>query len=1222
MAVGILPTYPTNNSGGGGGGGGSVTGSLNDLSDVVISTPGIGQVLAYGAGSTWRNTNLTAIPAFTGLQNQVNNISGSIDNSLNVIQGQVNNISANFANYTPLTTTSALSANLFATTLATSANLSILITNEANTRYGSDQNLQRQINEIVAGTHVVFREQFTGDGISKQFQLNGAVTNGQFISGGWQAVNVLNTLESNVTDLNGKPIYDASWVYAFTRHRIYVDNVTHAGLVTLDYVPISGQSLNIWYWYDMQGDDRVNNYYRDDFVAKMEENSGDLSTNINVNTVNFNGILSNVDNTVQKALDTIDDHLHNQYTLLTTTNALTGRIESEIASVSAAARLAKHLGLFSTSTGLSRGGNVVQQSATTFAISSGSGVILDFSTLDIDTNPTYRVVNWNNITNISISGYYALNYPFVYVGISSGGNSYIQPRDWTEKERRDNILLGKVMFRTGTISVIRELKYYPQDIYANIVDINDAIGTLNLFGNVYSASGANLTIKKSSGCSYRFGSNTFIDVKTPSTTDDPELRPVTFNYVYRKAGGSTALYIASQVNIDPSKYDNGSGVLQSVPSKDWTIQRIYFYPQTNSTYIFYGQLNYASLSLAKDGILSETFTVPDDIMNGASFRGWLLVKQGTTNLLNSSDAVFVNANKFGAIAGGGAGLPDHNSLSGLQGGESNEFYHLSASQYNNYIGKSEVVNISASLLSQIASVSGTLDNLLAKTGEPQGFENRTDSFMHFNDATRTFSISGSYYIWQNGVRYLKSGETQQIPNTVGNHYFYYNSSSVFTYATNPFNILADVPISVVYWDGNRGILLEERHGIIMDRVTHEYLHATQGTQYESGLAINSYTPATDSVLGISYGVGAGTIADEDIKFSTTSLLSGGPYTILYRQGVAGTYTISSSNSLPFLFSGGNILYNQLNGSNWQLTQLTSNPQYVNYYLFATTAVSSQYQIFAIPGQSTYTSPAAALAESITNLNLSVLPFNEFSNIYKVTYERRNTYGTPNGHAVINSVTRLINNNVSISNVIAATNHNSLSGLQGGTASEYYHLTAAQSIDFIGESSVRAISGNLYSLIQTTSGSSVASNAISSINGLTARSLIISGVGSVSVFNVGTNVIVISGGASVGGSGISDAPSDGNIYGRSNASWVPISSGGVASTNLYGRLICTSASDYTINHANIDATLYFPVVSLEMPDENSDIFSLGIFNRTSTSFRVVLSGTPGISSHYILWHIVR
>lgn len=166
--------------------------------------------------------------------------------------------------------------------------------------------LQVQIDQANSRQFLIFSEQITGNGISTQFQLTGNVTNAVFISGGWNNANIQTALPVEITTLEGKPLYDASLLYMFTRHRIEAISITGSGMVNTDYAPRVGEVGNIWYWYNLSNQDRIDHYYRSDFVAKMEETSGDLATNIAANTQNFNNILSASDDTVQKALNTID----------------------------------------------------------------------------------------------------------------------------------------------------------------------------------------------------------------------------------------------------------------------------------------------------------------------------------------------------------------------------------------------------------------------------------------------------------------------------------------------------------------------------------------------------------------------------------------------------------------------------------------------------------------------------------------------------------------------------------------------------------------------------------------------------------------------------------------------------------------------------------------------------------------------------------------------------
>jgi len=88
-----------------------------------------------------------------------------------------------------------------------------------------------------------------------------------------------------------------------------------------------------------------------------------------------------------------------------------------------------------------------------------------------------------------------------------------------------------------------------------------------------------------------------------------------------------------------------------------------------------------------------------------------------------------------AISGG---TSIHNDLSGLQGGTTNEYYHLTASQHADYIGATEVANISANLQTQIDAISGGSGSTsILVGGDGIGVvESPTDTW--------TISVSGDY----------------------------------------------------------------------------------------------------------------------------------------------------------------------------------------------------------------------------------------------------------------------------------------------------------------------------------------------------------------------------------------------------------------------------------------------------------------------------------------------
>jgi hypothetical protein len=361
-----------------------------------------------------------------------------------------------------------------------------------------------------------------------------------------------------------------------------------------------------------------------------------------------------------------------------------------------------------------------------------------------------------------------------------------------------------------------------------------------------------------------------------------------------------------------------------------------------------------------------------------------------------------------------------------------------------------------------------LEEIIEVTSEPRGFENRTDSSLSFNESTRTFTISGNYNIWNAGVKYPKTGETSTISNSTGSFFFYYNAAGVFTTSSPgvPWNLMTDVPIALVYWDAvtQKGILLEERHGIVMDSATHAYLHKTVGTRNVSigllsGLA--TIPESTTSISGQQFGIGSSIIADEDIESTLSAFVDGGTYTVVSKAGSGNDWRITSGRNLPFLVGATPyIAFNENVGGTWQVTELSTNNTFVNNYVVAVPAVSAAYQYVIVPGQATYSSLALAQAETVSNLNLVGIPFAELSFLYRVTYRySTSAQVAATNRARIEGIASISFNNIT-TGVSSTPVHNALAGLQGGIAGEYFHLNSSEYSDLIGRTEVSSISGTL------------------------------------------------------------------------------------------------------------------------------------------------------------------
>jgi hypothetical protein len=165
-----------------------------------------------------------------------------------------------------------------------------------------------------------------------------------------------------------------------------------------------------------------------------------------------------------------------------------------------------------------------------------------------------------------------------------------------------------------------------------------------------------LQIKKSAGAAFSFGRNAITDPSDPHVISLDALDPATFAYVYRNGSGGTAFGIERDT-INPGIYDDGSGTPASVPTNDFTYQRFLVFPNTNSVFIQLGTDIWNTLREARANIgFAEFPTLPG--LASALIRGILIIRQGTTNLANDANAVFVRVDRFGGGAGGSDLAPD------------------------------------------------------------------------------------------------------------------------------------------------------------------------------------------------------------------------------------------------------------------------------------------------------------------------------------------------------------------------------------------------------------------------------------------------------------------------------------------------------------------------------------------------------------------------------------
>ena len=193
--------------------------------------------------------------------------------------------------------------------------------------------------------------------------------------------------------------------------------------------------------------------------------------------------------------------------------------------------------------------------------------------------------------------------------------------------------------------------FLDEQVSSRLDDLSTFFGALNYGGNIVSANGANLFINKSLGKTYRRSSNYETNRKSPDITTDVNQSPITgttlIGYQDGAGGFSYDLYSA----ITPNDYDDGSGTKATVGNNKFTIQRVYFFNETDTFAIYLGQTEYQSLDSAIADLDTE-IRVIDSAVSLATHRSSIVVKKGTTALNDVALAYFHNEPN---LQGGGGG---------------------------------------------------------------------------------------------------------------------------------------------------------------------------------------------------------------------------------------------------------------------------------------------------------------------------------------------------------------------------------------------------------------------------------------------------------------------------------------------------------------------------------------------------------------------------------------
>jgi len=321
------------------------------------------------------------------------------------------------------------------------------------------------------------------------------------------------------------------------------------------------------------------------------------------------------------------------------------------------------------STGLLHGGVLsTTNGTTTFSVTSGSGIILDFNaSTTTDPYPTVKNITWPLSSSIPL--YYSGSAQITYVGIDTNGQVVQRTSPFSGVDYQDYISLGRILHQSNAVSngtITSPFISYGQSTWN--ADFNRAFGPLKISGHTLAPSGSGITlaITKSAGDSYVEGRNYTTDPNSPNlilgSVEGAQLSSKIFRIYSDTSGTPTILNNGNlgYTDIEPGKYNPGNlGVTSSVGSGKFTIQRVFWFPNSvnKAFFVYYGTTEYATLDAAQSSIPTDFFVEGANTAGAAILVAYLIVAYNATNLNSSTQARILQAGLFrnNGIGGGGGG---------------------------------------------------------------------------------------------------------------------------------------------------------------------------------------------------------------------------------------------------------------------------------------------------------------------------------------------------------------------------------------------------------------------------------------------------------------------------------------------------------------------------------------------------------------------------------------
>lgn len=300
---------------------------------------------------------------------------------------------------------------------------------------------------------------------------------------------------------------------------------------------------------------------------------------------------------------------------------------------------------------------------------------------------------------------------------------------------------------------------------------------------------------------------------------------------------------------------------------------------------------------------------------------------------------------------------------------------------------------------------------------PTGFEDRSESTISYNVATRTLTITptGTYFhIWINGTRYQYTTTSTTHDVAQAGYMFYFTTSGL----TNvDYNSLVDWDDKVFcaiiyYYDTTYYLVGDERHTIRLDPMTHFILHHKIGCFLTKDPELTGYqlAPASPSNTSNQYSISTAVLWDEDLRHDLPSIAAGSYRYNEFVDPITTNLWIFPTSTQPYKWNSvtGYIQYQSVVGSNWTWQDVPNN-NYINYYVITAPGEEANKLYQNTGAQQYYANLADAIDVSyIVDLSSAYSSsYNppEFIILYKITFRVLSSYSN-NGKCRIENIIKL------------------------------------------------------------------------------------------------------------------------------------------------------------------------------------------------------------------------